>query len=122
MIKFIGKILINTLAIILAAELLPGIDVQDPFRAVLVALLLAVMNVTVKPVLIILTIPITILTFGLFLLVINAIIILLAAKLISGFSVEGFWWALLFSIVMALINSVMEKLLSPTPTETRRDF
>ena len=120
--RFIGKILINTLAIILTAEILPGIDIQDPFRAALVALLLAVLNVTLKPVLIILTIPFTILTFGLFLLVVNALIILLAAELISGFTVDGFWWALLFSIVMALINSVLEKLLSPKSKEQDQHF
>ena len=112
--RFIGKILINTVAILLTAEILPGIDVQGgPFKAVLIALLLAVLNVTIKPLLIILTIPFTIFTFGLFLLVINAIIIMIAGKLVPGFVVEGFWWALLFSIVMALINSLLENLLSP---------
>lgn len=111
--KFIGKILINTVAIILTAELLPGIHVDDPLRAALVALLLSVLNVTLKPILIVLTIPITIVTLGLFLLVINALMILLASNLISGFAVDGFWWALLFSIVMAIINSVLESLIVP---------
>jgi len=115
--KFIGRILINTLAIILTAEILPGIDIEDPFRALLVALLLAVLNATLKPVLIILTIPFTIVTFGFFLLVINALIIMITSMLIEGFVVEGFWWALLFSIVMAVINSVLEKLLSPKTQE-----
>ena len=113
LIKFIGKILVNTLGIMLTAAILPGIDIDDPFNAVLAALLLAVLNVTLKPILIILTIPFTIFTFGLFLLVINAFIILIAAKLIAGFSVDGFWWALLFSIVMTIINSILESLLSP---------
>jgi len=111
--KFIGKILINTLAIVLTAEILPGIHVEDPLRAALVAVLLAVLNVTLKPLLILLTIPITILTLGLFLLVINALMILLASHLINGFQVDGFWWALLFSIVMAIINSVLENLVAP---------
>lgn len=106
--KFLGKLLINTLAIILAAYVLPGIDVEDSWRAFLVAALLAVLNVTVKPLLIIFTIPITILTLGLFLLVINAVIILIAGSIIPGFTVTGFWWALLFSIVMSVINSVLE--------------
>ncbi|GIV32929.1 MAG: membrane protein [Chitinophagales bacterium] len=108
MIKFFGKLLINTLAVLLTAELLPGIHVQDPLTALLAALVLSLLNVTVKPVLIFLTIPFTVLTFGLFLLVINAVIIIIAGKLISGFEVTGFWWALLFSIVLALINSILE--------------
>ncbi|MBL7103269.1 MAG: phage holin family protein, partial [Bacteroidales bacterium] len=60
-----------------------------------------------KPVLVFLTIPITILTFGLFLLVINAVIILIASSLVSGFYVEGFWWALLFSLIMSLISYLL---------------
>ena len=112
--KFLGKLLINTLAVILAAYMLPGIHVPDPWRAFLVAALLAVLNVTLKPLLIILTIPITILTLGLFLLAINAIIILVAGKLIPDFVVDSFWWALLFSIVMSVINSVLEYFITPT--------
>ncbi len=111
--RFIVKILINALAIMLAAEILPGINVENFLGAALVALLLAVLNVTLKPVLILLTIPITIVTLGLFLLVINALMILIASNLISGFQVDNFWWALLFSIVMALINSVLENLAAP---------
>lgn len=111
--KFLGKLLVNTVAIILAAYVLPGIHVEDPWSAFLVAALLAVLNVTVKPLLIIFTIPITILTLGLFLLAINAIIILIAENIIPGFTVDGFWWALLFSIVMSLINSVLEYFIRP---------
>lgn len=118
--KFLGKLLVNTLAIILAAYVLPGIDVPDPWRAFLVAVLLAVLNVTLKPLLIILTIPITILTLGLFLLAINAIIILVAGELIPGFKVDSFWWALLFSIVMSLINSVLEYFIKPDVRKPNR--
>lgn len=113
--RFIGKLLINTVAIILAAYILPGIDVTDPLNAFLVAALLAILNVTVKPLLIILTIPITLFTLGLFLLAINAIIILIAGKIVPGFTVDGFWWALLFSIVMSIINSALEYLINPPP-------
>jgi len=120
--KFLGKILVNTLAIVLAAEILPGIDIEGLYKAVLVALLLAVLNVTLKPLLIILTIPFTIVTFGLFLLAINAFIIMLAGYLIPGFYVDGFWYALLFSIVMAIINSILEKLLSPKSREPEQHF
>ncbi|MDZ4847372.1 MAG: phage holin family protein [Chitinophagales bacterium] len=112
--KFLGKLLINTVAIMITAYLLHGIHVEDPWRAFLVAVLLAVLNVTLKPLLIILTIPITILTLGLFLLAINAIIILIAGNIIPGFTVDGFWWALLFSILMSVINSMLEYFIKPT--------
>jgi putative membrane protein len=65
------------------------------------------LNITIKPILIILTIPITLLTLGLFLLVINAILILIAAWIVPGFHVDGFWWALLFGLILALINSLL---------------
>ena len=75
--------------------------------ALILALVLALLNALVKPLLIFLTFPVTIITLGLFLFVINALIILLAAKLVPGFKVDGFWWALLFSIVMTIINSIL---------------
>ena len=118
--RFIGKLLINTVAILLTAYLLKkGIHVEDPWRAFLVALLLAIFNVTLKPLLIILTIPITIFTLGLFLLAINAIIILIVGNLIPGFDVDGFWWALLFSILVSIINSVLEYFLTPPPAKSQ---
>jgi putative membrane protein len=94
----------------LSAYLLPGVKIDNFITALILALVLAVLNLLVKPVLIILTLPVTIVTLGLFLLVINAIIILLASHLVSGFRVNGFWWALLFSIVMTIINSFMHGL------------
>ena len=110
--RFLGKLLITTFSIVVTAAMLPGISVHDPLRALLLALVLAVLNVTVKPVLIIFTIPFTIFTLGLFLLVVNALIILLADWLMgSYFQVDGFWWALLFSIILAIINAILEMLL-----------
>lgn len=106
--KFIAKLVLSTLAIVLTAEILPGIFVEDPYTAFLVALLLALLNVTLKPVLVIFTIPLTIFTFGIFLLFINGFIILLAHKLIAGFSVGGFGWAILFSVLLSIINSILE--------------
>ena len=120
--KFLGKILINTLAIILTSYLLPGIHVADPWTAFLVALVLALLNATLKPLLIILTIPITLLTLGLFLLAINAIMILIAGKLINGFGVDDFWWALLFSIVMSVINSLLEHFIAPAEHRKNTNF
>ena len=108
--NFLIRLLVSALAAMLTAYLLPGVKIDNFITALILALVLAVLNVLVKPVLIILTLPVTIVTLGLFLLVINAIIILFAAKLVSGFRVEGFWWALLFSIVMTVINSFMHGL------------
>ncbi len=90
-----------------SAYLLPGVEVNGFFVAIVVAAVLALLNTIVKPILILLTIPITVLTLGIFLLVINAVIILLADMLIQGFSVYGFWWALLFSLILAIFNSLL---------------
>jgi putative membrane protein len=105
---FIIKVLISGLAVLLGAYLLPGVAVESIGTALWVALVLAILNVLVKPVLVILTIPITIITLGLFLLVINAIIILMAEWLIVGFYVDGFLWALLFSLLLSALTWVVE--------------
>ncbi len=106
--KFIGKIFASSLAILISAYLLPGVHLQDFITAIIVALVLGLANIFIKPLLIIITIPITILTLGLFLLAINAIMILIVDYFIDGFRVDGFWWALLFSLVLAIINSIFE--------------
>jgi putative membrane protein len=106
--NFIIRFLLNGLAIVLTAYLLPGVDVDDYGTALIVALVLSIANVVVKPLLIVLTIPITIVTLGLFLLVINALIILLADYLVDGFTVGGFWWALLFSLILSIFNSMID--------------
>ena len=105
--KFLLNIIVTAVIVIITAYLLPGIHVRDFLSAIIVAFVLALLNGFLKPLLVILTIPITIFTFGLFLLVINAIILLLAGSLVTGFYVEGFWWALLFSLIMSLISYVL---------------
>ena len=105
--KFILRLLLSALAVVLLANILPGVHVATFGIAVLVALVLSLLNFLVKPLLVILTLPVTILTLGLFLLVINAIIILLASSLVSGFSVDGFWSALLFSLLLSILQSVL---------------
>lgn len=89
--------------------LLEGIKFDSFWTAIIVAIVLAVLNAIIKPILILLTLPITLFTFGLFLFVINALIILLAEKLVDGFSVDGFWWALLFSLLLSLLTSLLYK-------------
>ncbi len=104
------KILLSSVAVIIASYLLPGVYVDGFFTAVVIAVLLSLLNVTVKPLLIILTIPLTVFTLGLFLLVINALIILLADSIVPGFEVHSFWWALIFSLLLSLINSLLSDL------------
>lgn len=102
-----------TLAILIAGYLLPGVSVGGLVPALVAAAVLGIINILIKPVLVILTLPITILTLGLFLLVINAALVLLAASIVPGFAVAGFWWALIFSILISLVSS----LLQPDSTE-----
>jgi putative membrane protein len=105
------RFLLAGLAVLLTAYLLPGIHVDHYGYALLVAAIVSLANIFVRPLLIILTIPITILTMGLFLLVINALIILLVDYLTPGFDVDGFWWALAFSLILSLFNSLFGDLL-----------
>lgn len=109
--KFILRLLLSALAVVLLAKILPGVDVASYWIAILVALVLSLLNALVKPLLIIFTLPVTILTLGLFLLIINAVIILLADWLVGGFSVNGIWWALLFSLLLSLLQSILFSLL-----------
>ncbi len=106
--KFLANILVTGLAVLICAKLLPGIDVPDMLTAVIVAAVLALLNAVVKPILILLTIPITLFTLGLFLLVINAFIIMLAGAIVKDFHVENFWWALLFSLLLSMVTSIFE--------------
>lgn len=107
------QLLVSALAILLAAYLLLGVHIEGFLHALLVALVLALFNLLVKPLLIILTIPVTILTMGLFLIVINVGLILLAAELVPGFDIDGFWWALLFSMIMTFIRSILTAIAEP---------
>ena len=109
--KLILRILLSALAVVILAKILPGIGVDSYITAIIVAVVLSLLNFIVKPILVILTLPITILTLGLFLLIINAIIILLADNLISGFEVTNIWWALLFSLLLSFLQSILYSLL-----------
>lgn len=102
------KIIVSALAVFITSWLLPGVHVEGFITALIVACSLALLNYLIKPLLIILTIPVTIVTFGLFLLAINAFIILIASHYIDGFKVDGFWWALFFSIILSLVTSILE--------------
>lgn len=102
--------LLSSLSVIAAAYLLPGIHVENFVTALVVSLLLGILNAVVKPVLVILTLPITILSMGLFTFIINALLILLTSLIVHGFVVDGFLWALAFSIILSLIQSILTTL------------
>jgi putative membrane protein len=105
------KILLTAVAVIVLATILPGIIVDGYVSAIIVAIVIAALNMVVRPVLIFFTLPATLVTFGLFIFVINAIIILIADKLVDGFAVSGFFAALLFSILLSIFRSVLFSLL-----------
>jgi putative membrane protein len=109
--KLIIKLLLSAFAVIIIAKFLPGVTLESYTTAIIVAVVIAILNVLVKPILIILTLPITILTLGLFLLIVNAIIIKLASGLIDGFYVDSIWIALLFSVLLSILQSILNTLL-----------
>ena len=109
--NLILKLLLNALAVFALAEILNGVTVNNYTTSLLVAVVISILNVLVKPILIVLTLPVTILTLGLFLFVINAFIILLASELVSGFKVDGIWTAILFSILLCILQSLLHSFL-----------
>lgn len=110
--KLLLKILLTAVAVVLLAKLLPGVSVEGYVSAIIVAVVLALLKFIVRPILVILTLPLTVITFGLFLLVINAVIILLADGFIDGFEVNGFWIAILFSLLLSIFQSILFSLLN----------
>jgi putative membrane protein len=103
------RIVISAVVAFGLSYILSGVHIQSFVTALVLAIVLGLLNILVKPILIILTLPITLFTFGLFLFVINALIILLAAKFVNGFRVDGFWWALLFSLLLSVLTSILYK-------------
>ena len=101
------RILITSGLVLLIAHFMPGVHVANFTTALIVAVVLGLLNIFIKPILVILTLPVTIITLGLFLLVINALIILLCTKIVGGFSVDTFWTALIFSIILSVLQSIM---------------
>ncbi len=97
--------LVATLAILIAAHIVPGVTITL-LGALIAAIVLGALNLFIRPILLVLTLPINILTLGLFSLVVNAILVLLASYLVPGFAIAGFWTALLFAVVLAVINWV----------------
>jgi putative membrane protein len=101
---FLVRLALNTLGILVAQALLPGITVQGAGAALLAALVLGILNATLRPILVLLTLPFTLLTFGLFLLVVNALLFMLVSGLVPGFEVHGFGTALVGSVVISAVG------------------
>ena len=115
--KFFLKLLLTALAVIILANILPGVAVTNYVTAVIVALTISLLNMFVRPLLIFFTLPATIVTLGLFLFVINALIIMLVDKLVDGFAVNGFFTALIFSVLLSIFRSFLFSLLKEEETK-----
>ncbi|NMB70257.1 phage holin family protein [candidate division WWE3 bacterium] len=105
--KLIVQLFINTVAVLVAAYILPGIEVADTFTAFLVGIVIGVLNTFIKPLLVLLTLPITLLTFGLFALIINGLLVIVTSYLVPGFIVGSLIDALLFSIILSITSSFL---------------
>jgi len=110
-------ILINTIAVWVTGYILPGIHMQNFGTSIIVAIVLGLINAFLRPIIFILTLPINILTLGLFSFVIMGLLVYLVSAIVPGFTVNNFWWAILFALVVALINWFLWSL---APTSTRR--
>lgn len=109
--KLLIRWIVTTLGFLAGAYILPGVEVDGWLVALVAALILGIINTLIRPVLVVLTLPITIVTLGLFTFVLNALLILLVDELVPGFTVAGFGWALVFSLVIALVSFVLHALI-----------
>ncbi|KKR43885.1 MAG: hypothetical protein UU10_C0003G0022 [Parcubacteria group bacterium GW2011_GWF1_40_6] len=106
--KTLIHFIVSALAILITAYVLPGVYVDGLFAALVLAVILGVINTFIRPVLVVLTLPLSIVTLGLFVLVINALLVMLASYIVPGFTVAGFWYAFLFGIVLAIVSYVLQ--------------
>lgn len=101
--------LLNALIIFVVAYILPGVHMDSYLTALAVALVLGILNILVKPILVILTLPITLLTLGLFLIIINALLLLLTDAIVPGLTIDNFWWAVFFSMLVSVVNVLVQR-------------
>ena len=106
--KTLIHFLVSAVAILITAYVLPGVSVDGILAAFILAVILGVINTFIRPVLVMLTLPLSIVTLGLFVLVINALLVMLASYIVPGFAVAGFWYAFLFGIVLAIVSYVLQ--------------
>ena len=102
--------LLSTFAVLITAYLVSGVTVRSFWAALIAALVLGIVNTIIRPILVVLTLPLTLVTLGLFIFVINALMVMLTSAIVPGFHVNNFWWALLFSLVLSLINIVLHRM------------
>jgi putative membrane protein len=105
--EILGRIVLRTIIVLIVAYLLPGIYVGTVFIGLIIAVVLALLNSIIKPILVILTLPITVITLGIFLLIINGLMVMLASFLIDGFYVSGLLWAVIFSLLVSFFSSLL---------------
>jgi len=105
--RFLARLVLNGFAIIIAAWLLPGLHVSGPFAALVAGAILGFVNALVRPVLFFLTLPLTLVTLGLFIFVLNALCLALTAALVPGFDIDGFWWAVLGALLVSIVSWIL---------------
>jgi putative membrane protein len=110
MIRLLINWLVTTAAILISAYFLPGVSVRSLGAAFITALVLGLINAVIRPILVVLTFPITIVTLGLFIFILNALLVFATSAIVPGFEVRGFWWALLFSLVFSVVSFVLHKI------------
>lgn len=110
--QFLASLLVSTVAVLVTAYLTPGAQVESIFTAMVVAIVLGFMNAVVKPILVILTLPISIVTLGLFTLILNLVILVMVDGLVPGFSLGGLLPTILFAIILSVVNSGLASLTS----------
>lgn len=109
---FIISLLLGTIAVFVTAYILPGVKVDGWTTALILAIVMGLINAFIRPLLLLLTLPINILTLGLFTFVVIALCVLLASAIVPGFHVDGFWWAMAFGVVLAVVNSFINPSIS----------
>jgi len=109
--KLITRLLINILSLLIVSYIIPGFDITNLTTAAVAAVVIGIVNTFIKPILLIITLPITIITFGIFALILNVLMLMLAAAITPGFHIDGFFTALLASILLSLVSSFLNALL-----------
>ncbi len=107
MLNFFINLLLSALAVFVSAKILPGVHIEGLMASIWVALLLGLVNAVIRPILLAVSLPINVVTLGIFTFVINALMILLVDTLVGSFTVDNFWWALIFSLVLSAISSII---------------
>jgi putative membrane protein len=113
--RWLARLFLNGIAIIVAAYLIPGLRLDGAVSALIAGAILGIVNVLVRPVLFVLTLPFTLITLGLFIFVINAVCLALTAWLVPGFSIAGFWSALFGALLVTIVSWILNGVLMPKP-------